>query len=63
MDTTPNVVGQLSALPALPDQDGEQEITVQRWDDEPDDEEEFIKLPMFDLGETSGDESSTSVHK
>jgi hypothetical protein len=61
MDTAPNVVGQLSALP---DQEVEQEIIVQPWDDEPDDEEEFIKLPMFDLGEPSGDESSSgTVHK
>ena len=63
MDASPNVVGQLSGLPSEPDQEVEHEITVQRWDDEPDDEEEFIKLPMFDLGETSGDESSTSVNK
>jgi hypothetical protein len=59
MDTPPKVVGQLSASP---EQEVEQEIVVRPWDDEHDDEEEFIKLPLFDLGE-AGDESSTSVLK
>jgi hypothetical protein len=45
MDTAPNVVGQLSDSP---EQEVEQEIVVRLWDDDPDDEEEFIKLPMFD---------------
>jgi hypothetical protein len=53
MDTTaPKVLGQLSDSP---EQEGEQEIVVRLWDDDPEDEEEFIRLPMFDLGEGSGD--------
>jgi len=60
MDTPPNVVGQFSDLP---EQEVEQEIVVRLWDDEPDDEEEFIKLPMFDLGETAGDESTSAILK
>jgi hypothetical protein len=61
MDTSPpKVVGQLSDLP---EQEVEQEIVVRPWDDEPDDEEEFIKLPMFDLGEAGDDGSSAAVLK
>jgi hypothetical protein len=60
-NTPPEVVGQLSANSV--EQEVEQEIIVRPWDDEPDDEEEFIKLPIFDLGETVGDESSTAVLK
>jgi hypothetical protein len=52
MDTAPNVVGQLSDSP---EQEVEQEIVVRLWDDDPDDEEEFIKLPMFDLDQPAGE--------
>jgi hypothetical protein len=55
MDTPPKVVGQLSDLAQ---QEVEEEIVVRPWDDDPEDEEEFIKLPMFDLGGGAGDESA-----
>jgi hypothetical protein len=58
--TPPNIVGQLSALPG---QEVEQEIVVRLWDDYPEDEEEFIKLPLVDLDDAGGDESSTTVLK
>jgi hypothetical protein len=48
-NTPPKVVGQLSANSV--EQEVEQEIVVRPWEYPEDDEEEFIKFPLVDVGE------------